>query len=121
MLRSASIRPLIILERQHWNRKESGMSARAPAIATVKIDEPHVRVIEYSFRPGAETGWHRHGYDYVVVPLLDGQLLIERRDGTSHVAELQTHQPYARKAGVEHNVINANAFDFAFLEIELLR
>jgi beta-alanine degradation protein BauB len=97
------------------------MSAREAATATVKIDEPHVRVIEYSFRPGAETGWHRHGYDYVVVPLLDGQLMIERADGTSHVTELRTHQPYARKAGVEHNVINANAFDFAFLEIELLR
>jgi hypothetical protein len=31
------------------------------------------------------------------------------------------HQPYARCAGVEHNVINANAFEFIFLEIELLR
>jgi hypothetical protein len=37
------------------------------------------------------------------------------------VAELRTHQPYAREAGVEHNVINANAFEFGFLEIELLR
>lgn len=44
-----------------------------------------------------------------------------RPDGTSHVADLLTHQPYARRAGVEHNVINANAFEFAFLEIELLR
>ncbi|HEY4975664.1 MAG TPA: cupin domain-containing protein [Steroidobacteraceae bacterium] len=97
------------------------MSAREAATATVKINEPHVRVTEYSFRPGGETGWHRHAYDYVVVPLLDGKLLLERRDGTSHVAELRTHQPYARSAGVEHNVINANAFDFSFLEIELLR
>lgn len=97
------------------------MGARAQAIATVKIDQPHVRVIEYSFQPGAETGWHRHGYDYVVVPLLDGQLLIERPDGSSHVTELHTHQPYERRAGVEHNVVNANAFEFAFLEIELLR
>jgi beta-alanine degradation protein BauB len=97
------------------------MGTRAQAIATIKINEPHVRVVEYRFPPGAETGWHRHGYDYVVVPLLDGKLLLERPDGTSHVAELRTHQPYARSAGIEHNVINANAFDFAFLEIELLR
>src|ERR1700688_3967835 len=97
------------------------MGARAPATATVKIDEPHVRVTEYRFLPGAETGWHRHGYDSGVVPLLDGNLLRERPDGTSHVAELRTPQPYARSAGVEHNVINANAFDFSFLEIELLR
>jgi quercetin dioxygenase-like cupin family protein len=101
--------------------QESAMAARARAVASIKIDEPHVRVIEYRFPPGAETGWHRHGHDYVVVPLLDGQLLLEQPDGTSRVAELRTHQPYAREAGVEHNVINANAFEFGFLEIELLR
>jgi beta-alanine degradation protein BauB len=97
------------------------MGARTQAVAIIKINEPHVRVIEYRFAPGAETGWHRHGYDYVVVPLLDGKLLLERPDGTSQVTELVTNQPYARRAGVEHNVVNANAFEFSFLEIELLR
>jgi len=97
------------------------MESRAQAVATIRIDEPHVRVTEYSFVPGAETGWHRHGYDYVVVPLLDGELLLERPDGTSQLAELRTHLPYTRLAGIEHNVVNANTFDFSFLEIELLR
>jgi beta-alanine degradation protein BauB len=97
------------------------MNVRAQAIATVKIDEPHVRVTEYRFAPGAETGRHLHGYDYVVVPLFDGNLLIEQPDGTSHVTELHAHQPYARRAGVDHNVINSNDFDFSFIEIELLR
>jgi beta-alanine degradation protein BauB len=97
------------------------MNIRAQAIATIKIDEPHVRVIEYRFAPGAETGRHQHGYDYVVVPLLDGNLLIEMPDGTSHVTELHAHQPYTRRAGVDHNVINSNGFDFSFIEIELLR
>jgi hypothetical protein len=91
------------------------MSTRAQAVATLKIDEPHVRVTEFRFPPGAETGRHRHAHDYVVVPLLDGKLLLEAPDGTSRIAELMTHQPYARSAGVEHNVINANAFEFAFL------
>jgi len=97
------------------------MTARAQAIASLKIDEPHVRVLEYRFAPGAETGWHRHGHDYVVVPLLDGTLLLEEPGGTSRTAELRAHQPYARRAGVEHNVVNANAYEFAFLEVELLR
>jgi beta-alanine degradation protein BauB len=91
------------------------------AVATIKIAEPQVRVTEYRFAPGAETGWHRHEYDYVVVPLLDGKLLLEEPGGTARIAELRTHQPYARRAGVEHNVVNANAFEFGFLEIELLR
>ena len=99
---------------------ERNVAAREKVVVTVKIDEPHVRVIEYRFPPGAETGWHRHGYDYVVVPMLDGKLLLEEPDGTSRVAELLRHQSYARRAGVEHNVINVNSFEFAFLEIEIL-
>ena len=96
------------------------MANRQPVVTQLKIDEPNVRVTEFRFPPGAETGWHRHAYDYVVVPMLDGKLLLEEPGGTSRVAELRMHQPYARAAGVEHNVINANDFEFAFLEIELL-
>jgi beta-alanine degradation protein BauB len=103
------------------NRQETTMAARPQAVATIKIDEPHVRVTEFRFAPGAETGWHRHAYDYVVVPLLDGNLQLEEPGGTSRIAELHTHQPYSRPAGVEHNVINANSFEYAFLEIEQLR
>ena len=95
--------------------------ARAQAIATVRLEEPHVRVTEYRFSPDAETGWHRHGHDYIVVPLTTGKLLLEEPDGTSRTAELVMHQPYARRSGVEHNVINVNAFEFVFLEIEVLR
>ena len=95
--------------------------ARAQAAATVRIDEPQVRATEFRFAPDAETGWHRHEYDYVVVPLQDGKLLLEEPGGASRVAELRAHIPYARRAGVEHNVVNANDFEFAFLEIESLR
>ena len=97
------------------------MVTRSTAVATIRIDEPHVRVTEYRFAPGAETGWHRHAHDYVVVPMMDGQLGLEDRDGRGQLAELTAHRPYARRAGVEHNVTNPNAFEFAFLEIELLR
>jgi quercetin dioxygenase-like cupin family protein len=97
------------------------MTTRPRVGVTTRIDEPHVRVLEYRFAPGAETGWHRHDHDYVVVPMQDGQLLLEEPGGSQRIAELRLHQPYARRAGVEHNVINANRFEFAFLEIELLR
>ena len=96
-------------------------SKRAPATTTLRIDETQARATEYRFAPGAETGWHRHEHDYVVVPMLDGKLLLEEPGGTSRIAELRAHIPYARRAGVEHNVVNANEFEFAFLEIELLR
>ena len=80
-----------------------------------------MRVTEWRFAPGAETGWHRHEADYVVVPMLDGDLLLEEPGGGSRTATLKKHVPYARREGVEHNVVNANPFDFAFMEIEHLK
>jgi quercetin dioxygenase-like cupin family protein len=85
---------------------------------TVQIDNDRVRVTEWRFAPGDETGWHTHAMDYVVVPLYDGSLRIESRDAITDV-ELRHGQSYARKAGVEHNVINPNSGEFAFVEIEL--
>jgi mannose-6-phosphate isomerase-like protein (cupin superfamily) len=97
------------------------MPQRPKATATVHIDAPHVRVTEWRFAPDAETGWHVHGHDYVVVPMMDGALLLEEPGGTSHTAPMRAHVPYTRPAGVEHNVINASGHDYAFMEIELLR
>jgi hypothetical protein len=96
------------------------MPQRLQAEALVHIDEPHVRVTEYRFQPGAETGWHRHMADYVVVPLLDGDLLLEEPGGGSRTSSLKQHAPYARREGVEHNVVNANPYPYSFIEIEQL-
>jgi len=95
------------------------MSAkRPPAEPHRQLETERVIVTEWRFAPGAETGWHRHGYDYVVVPLTTGTLLLETADGERR-AELETGVSYARNVGVEHNVINANDFDLSFIEIEL--
>jgi len=89
------------------------------AVPTLLIDNERVRVTEWSFAPGAATGWHRHALDYVVVPMQDGVLeLVGADDARSH-AELKKGVPYFRGAGVEHDVINVNAFEFAFVEVEL--
>jgi len=84
----------------------------------VRIDNERVRVTEWRFVEGAATGWHRHEYDYVIVPLTSGQLRLEEPDGV-RIAELNLGVPYFRPAGVEHDVANANHFDFAFLEVEI--
>lgn len=89
------------------------------ATATIQIQNERVRVIEYRFAPGAETGHHVHGHDYVVVPMTSGILQLVGPEGTRH-AQLQRGVSYTRKAGVTHNVINANEFEFTFIEIELL-
>jgi len=87
------------------------------AIPTVQVDNARVRVTEWRFAPGAETGWHRHELDYVVVPLTTGRLRLDH--GASQTfAELAVGQSYFRSAPVEHNVINANPYELAFVEIE---
>ncbi|MBV8144926.1 MAG: cupin domain-containing protein [Gammaproteobacteria bacterium] len=89
------------------------------ATKQVQVDNGWARVTEWRFMPGAETGHHVHEYDYVVVPLTTGILRLEERSG-SREAQLQSGVAYARERGVEHNVVNANAFEFRFLEVELL-
>lgn len=89
------------------------------AVPTVQIDNDRVRVTEWRFAPGAETGFHTHGMDYVVVPSGNGRLKLVGPDGAVSFADLKLGQSYTRKAGVQHNVINANDFEYAFVEIEL--
>jgi beta-alanine degradation protein BauB len=86
----------------------------------VQIDDERVRVTQWRFAPGATTGWHRHEYAYVVVPLTTGRLAITGSGGDV-AAELVAGVSYVRPAGVEHDVRNANGFEFAFVEIELKR
>jgi len=91
---------------------------RPPARARRQIETDRIRVTEWRFAPGAATGHHRHEFDYVVVPLTSGRLLLKEPDGT-RFSELAAGESYARPAGVEHDVINPNDFDFAFIEIEI--
>jgi len=88
------------------------------AVPTQIVDNSRTRVTEWRFAPGAETGFHRHKLDYVVVPMTTGQLKIVSPDGSVFNSDLVTGVPYFRQAGVEHNVINADDFEFAFIEIE---
>jgi beta-alanine degradation protein BauB len=88
------------------------------ATAHPQVDNHRVIVTEWRFAPGAETGHHVHAHDYVVVPLTTGTLRIEEPEGTRDV-QLQAGASYARHKGVAHNVINANPYEFRFVEIEL--
>lgn len=96
-------------------------STLGSAVPTVLIDNPRVRVTEWRFKaPGDNTGWHRHDYDYIVVPLFTGKLDIDLGQGERMTADLTSGVPYFREIGVEHDVINANDFECAFVEVELL-
>ena len=88
------------------------------AQSTVQTDNSRTRVTEWRFAPGAATGWHRHEYDYVVVPMTTGTLKLIGPDGAATFAELVAGVSYFREAGVEHDVINASDGEFVFVEVE---
>ena len=92
---------------------------RRKAVPKEMISNDRFKVTEWRFAPGAETGWHRHQHDYVIVPMTTGRLLLEEQGGNRY-AELRAGEPYFRPVGVEHNVINANEGEFVFIEIEAI-
>ena len=89
------------------------------AVPMVQIDNERVRVTEWRFAPGAETGFHVHEMDYVVVPSADGRLKLVSPEGEESYADMKRGASYFRKAGVHHNVVNASDGEYAFVEIEL--
>ena len=92
------------------------------AVSTVLIENERTCVTEWRFKKyGDNTGWHRHEYDYIVVPLFDGQLKIDVGSNENIIAPMKNGVPYFRELGVEHDVINGNDFECAFIEIEFLK
>ena len=93
-------------------------TGRPLAIPTVQVENDAVRVTEWRFPPGTTTGFHRHAYDYVVVPMTTATLRILSASGEV-AGDLVAGQAYARSAGVEHEVVNDNPFEVVFVETEM--
>jgi|TARA_B100000767_G_scaffold211662_1_gene198849 quercetin dioxygenase-like cupin family protein len=88
------------------------------ATSEIMIDNIRTRVTRWAFEIGEDTGQHIHEYDYVVVPMKDGQLKIVDEDGGVFISDLTEGKSYYRDKGANHNVINHNDFPFSFVEIE---
>ena len=92
---------------------------RPQAKATQLIDDDRVTVTRFDFEPGAETGWHIHGHDYVITTLTRCSMLLEEPGGSSREAEFEAHEVYSRPEGVEHNVVNNGKAPMSFIETEI--
>lgn len=93
--------------------------ALAPAQPTELLENDRVRVTRWDFPPNSETGHHVHEYDYVVVPVVPGHLVLVDDQGKRNEAELTVGGAYNRDAGTSHNVINEGDAPVAFVEVEL--
>jgi beta-alanine degradation protein BauB len=94
------------------------MDVRAKATSVTVEDNDRVRITEWRFRPGAETGWHRHELDYVIVYRTAAKHLVETLEGGISVEVKEGHS-YFRKAGVEHNVVNVGDSEVVLVETEI--
>ena len=92
---------------------------RKQAVATGLVDDDRVRVTRFDFTPGAETGWHVHGFDYVITALTDCRMMLEEPGGTTREVLVSAGSAYRRDRGVEHNVINGGETRMSFVEVEL--
>ena len=89
------------------------------AKSNVTVDNQRTRVTEWIFEIGGETGKHVHEYDYIIVPMMDGELKIINEDGSTEVSKLVKGDSYFRNKGVNHNVKNNNDFLYSFIEVEI--
>lgn len=92
---------------------------RLQATATLLMETDRVKVWRYDFAPGAETGWHVHGHDYVITTLTDCPLRLELPGGEVRDSFIPAGSAYSRPNGTEHNVINAGDAAMSFVEVEL--
>lgn len=92
---------------------------RPACTATQMIDDDRVRVTRFDFVPGAETGWHRHGFDYVITAITDCHMLLENPGDEIRRVLVPAGSAYRRAEGVEHNVVNDGNAVMTFIEVEL--
>ena len=90
------------------------------ATGTVQVETVEVRVTEWRLPVGSAIGFHRHEFDYVVVPITDGVLTVVSASGSVE-SPIKVGQSYFRKAGVEHDVRNHTDRGIVFIETEIKR
>lgn len=91
----------------------------AQATAIQHIDNDRVRVTEWRFEVGDNTGWHRHAFDYVISPVTGSTVEVVDAAGQRSQTEMVAGRSYFREAGVEHDVINLGPGQLIFVETEL--
>ena len=85
------------------------------------IDDDKTRITRWRIAPGAQTGWHRHEWDYVTIQQSGGRLRLDIADGSEMVIDYEDGRARAFSAPVEHNATNVSDVEVRVLEIEYKR
>lgn len=91
---------------------------RTAAPHVIVHEDERSRIIQYTIRPGEQTGWHTHALDYVVIRQSDGTLTSNFADGTSKNFVYAAGTAASYTAPVTHNAVNTGDTDIVGYEIE---
>ncbi len=89
----------------------------------VILENDTTRITFHRIKPGEQSGWHRHEYDYVGYHFATSNLSVEYGTGGSGkmISEEGKANFYEVGDGFEHNVTNVGETDMVALEIEYKR
>jgi quercetin dioxygenase-like cupin family protein len=96
----------------------SQASEREIGTFTTLIDDDRTRITHWVIKPGQQTGWHLHDFDYVTLQQSEGKLYLEHADGTERTIDYVPGTAATIHAPVEHNAINVGDVDIVVTEIE---
>lgn len=85
------------------------------------IDDDKTRITRWRIAPGAQTGWHRHEWDYVTIQQSGGRLKLELAGGGEMFIDYEDGHARAFSAPIEHNATNVSDVEVRVLEIEYKR
>ncbi|MBS27550.1 MAG: cupin [Alphaproteobacteria bacterium] len=85
---------------------------------TTLVDDEKTRITHWVIKPGQQTGWHLHDYDYVTIQQSKGRLHLDYADGSTRDVDYVPGTSSSIKAPVEHNATNVSDVDIVVLEIE---
>lgn len=82
------------------------------------VDDDKTRVTQWLIKPGQQTGWHLHDFDYLTIQQSEGRLHLDHADGSMRDVDYVPGKAVMIKAPVEHNATNVGDVDIRVLEIE---
>lgn len=82
------------------------------------VDDEKTRITQWRIKPGQQTGWHLHDFDYVTIQQSEGRLHLDYADGSEKEIDYVPGTSHLNTAPVEHNATNVGDVDIVVLEIE---
>lgn len=84
----------------------------------ILVDDDKTRVTQWHIKPGQQTGWHLHDFDYLTIQQSEGRLHLDHADGSQREIDYVPGKAVMINAPVEHNATNVGDVDIRVLEIE---